>query len=198
MHSAALLGLTTVSIFEIGKVFKGERELLQLAIGSRSSIKQKKGAQTGVEIALAAVRTLFGHELTIVEQSVDVAVIDLDALIAQLSSEIPNEYGLITKLPESTAVYKKISPYPYITRDIAVFVPSIIAQSQLEAVIDAHAGPLMVRCDLFDIFTKEGKTSYAFRLVFQSNERTLTDDEINSIMQKITEAMQSTGEWVVR
>ena len=45
----------------------------------------------------------------------------------------------------------------------------------------------------FDVFKKDGKISYAFRLVFQSPERTLTDDEINKIMNAVTEELSSNG-----
>ena len=48
---------------------------------------------------------------------------------------------------------------------------------------------------------KEGepvKTSYALRLVFQSDERTLTDDEVTQIMQNITTEMNGMEGWEVR
>ena len=50
---------------------------------------------------------------------------------------------------------------------------------------------------LFDSFSKEGRTSYAYRLIFQSYEKTLTDEEINSIMEKINTKISSLG-WEVR
>jgi 2'-5' RNA ligase len=50
---------------------------------------------------------------------------------------------------------------------------------------------------LFDTFTKDGKTSYAFRMVFQSNTRTLVEQEITDIMNKITASLQNEG-WEVR
>ena len=50
---------------------------------------------------------------------------------------------------------------------------------------------------LFDSFSKEGRTSYAYRLVFQSYEKTLSDDEINPIMDKINAKISELG-WQVR
>ncbi len=55
----------------------------------------------------------------------------------------------------------------------------------------------MVRIDQFDEFKKGDKTSYAFRLVFQSDEKTLTDDEANDFMNKVYDAVKSNA-WEVR
>jgi phenylalanyl-tRNA synthetase beta subunit len=50
---------------------------------------------------------------------------------------------------------------------------------------------------LVDKFAKDGKISYAFRLIFQSYDRTLTVEEVNQIIAKITEKLSSSG-FVVR
>ena len=50
-----------------------------------------------------------------------------------------------------------------------------------------------MRLNQFDYFEKEGKVSYAFRLVFQSMERTLTDEEVSAVMQKITAMLLAKG-----
>ena len=47
-------------------------------------------------------------------------------------------------------------------------------------------------------FEKEEKISYAFNLVFQSVDKTLTDTEINEIMEKITSKLNSQNGWQVR
>lgn len=87
--------------------------------------------------------------------------------------------------------YKPFSLYPFITRDIALWVPSDANASFIENVIRENAGKLLARLDQFDHFEKEGKASYAFRLVFQSMERTLTDEEVNGSMACITAALSA-------
>lgn len=82
--------------------------------------------------------------------------------------------------------YRPFSVYPFIMRDIALWVPGGTDTSSIESVIRENAGELLARLDQFDQFEKEGRVSYAFRLVFQSMGRTLTDDEVNGIMEKIT------------
>ncbi|MEK7091849.1 MAG: hypothetical protein AAB900_02560, partial [Patescibacteria group bacterium] len=49
----------------------------------------------------------------------------------------------------------------------------------------------------FDTFAKEGKKSLAFRLVFQSAERTLSDEEANQAMNQVILALETKG-WEVR
>ncbi|MFI5260419.1 MAG: phenylalanine--tRNA ligase subunit beta [Candidatus Paceibacteria bacterium] len=91
------------------------------------------------------------------------------------------------------SAYKPFSLYPFIVRDIALWVPSGTEASAIEEVIRMHASALLVRLDQFDHFEKEGRVSYAFKLVFQSFDRTLTDDEVNTLMTAITAALTEKG-----
>ena len=52
--------------------------------------------------------------------------------------------------------------------------------------------------ELFDEFKKGNQISYAFRLVFQSYNCTLTDAEVNEIMTKITNKIKENNDWQVR
>ena len=66
------------------------------------------------------------------------------------------------------------------------------------AVIENTAGKLLVDTDLFDIYENDERKSLAFHLIFQSPEKTLTDEEINSIMEKIFAAIEANDDWEVR
>lgn len=101
-------------------------------------------------------------------------------------------------LPVSnTERYQSFSRYPFIVRDIALWVPSEAKPEEVLGIIKKEAGELLVHSNLFDQFEKNGKTSYAFRLVFQSFEKTLTDEEANSIMERVAEVLAHKG-WTVR
>ncbi len=89
--------------------------------------------------------------------------------------------------------FKPFSPYPFTTRDIAFWMPAETDSNAVERMIRENAGELLVRLDQFDRFEKERKVSLAFRLVFQSFDRTLTDDEVNAIMEKISAALAAQG-----
>lgn len=125
---------------------------------------------------------------------------------AHLNEEtnIPN-----TDAPEKTqAKFKSISQYPFSARDVAVFVPGErhADTDVLNVIVNSltdEQKKLLVRTTLFDVFTKrkEGepvKTSYAYRLVFQSTERTLNEDEVVGAMKSISDALALQIGWEVR
>ena len=121
-------------------------------------------------------------------------------------SELPlSKYSLELSEPKSyedypiskTESYRSFARFPFIVRDIALWVPVITEANQVEKVIKDNAGGLIIRLELFDRFEKGSKVSFAFRLVFQSAERTLTDDEANTIMENIYAAAKKKG-WEVR
>ena len=103
-----------------------------------------------------------------------------------------NEYE---DLPTSQAErYQPFSKYPFIVRDIAMWVPTgTDSFTEVIRVFSEYSQSLLRHVDLFDQFEKNGRTSYAFHLVFQSFEKTLTDAEVNAIMQKISEAVTAKG-----
>ncbi len=75
--------------------------------------------------------------------------------------------------------FKMWSLYPFVTRDIAVWCDSPESQAELEEIVSAFASQYCVREPvLFDRFEKEGRTSVAYRFVFQSYEKTLTEEEV--------------------
>ncbi len=94
-------------------------------------------------------------------------------------------------------VYTPFSLYPFIVRDIAFWVPEGASLGDAEGVIRNSAGPLAKRIVVFDTFSKDGRTSYGFRIVFQSDERTLTDEEANGYMKAVSDAVAAQG-WEVR
>lgn len=109
--------------------------------------------------------------------------------------EAPQSYD---DLPLSSAErYQTFSKYPYIVRDIAVWTPVGPTRSNIEDVtiesIKTEAGPLCVAVRLFDTFQKEGRISLAFRLIFQSMERTLTEAEAHEPMQKVSGMLRAQG-----
>lgn len=104
------------------------------------------------------------------------------------------EYGKdYTPMKHALGQYKPFSLYPFTTRDIALWAPAGTEASAIENLIRENAGELLVRLDQFDRFEKEGRVSYAFRMVYQAMDRTLTDDEVNSVMEKISTALTAQG-----
>ena len=91
------------------------------------------------------------------------------------------------------------SVYPFISRDVAVWMPEGESSESLKKILKENGTELLIKEPyLFDSFTKEGKTSYAFRLVFQSYDRTLTDNEVNEIMTRINQEISKNTDWQLR
>jgi phenylalanyl-tRNA synthetase beta subunit len=184
--NADLLGLDAIRIFEIGKVFTKDKESLSLSIGV-SLVKKVKGRKSEDEIkdAILLVEKELGMKFPKATMSASgihaVAEIILDAVIPASAS-----YEDLAFTKAAQLVYKPFSSYPFIVRDIALFTPDSISENDVwneieKGIEEAGAMKLLVRSELFDVFKKDGKTSYAFRMVFQSMEKTLTDVEVNEI-----------------
>lgn len=137
---------------------------------------------------------------------------DVDTSSVLNTSDTDASNGIVaglTNASEKTQVkFKPISQYPFSARDVAVFVPGErhADTDVLNVIINSltdEQKKLLVRTTLFDVFTKrkEGepvKTSYAYRLVFQSTERTLTEDEVVGAMKSIGDALALQIGWEVR
>lgn len=213
--NADLLGLDTIKVFEIGRVFSKEGEFTMLSLGAGQVKKVKgekvdnilvnswemlnKGLAAGLGIASGVV---INAPKMIVKDANAVCEVNLDELLKSYKVPYNALYSDLHFGPASPNMYRKISPYPFIVRDIAVFVPENIEADRVWKVIEkgisnAGASGLLVRHSLFDTFKKDGKVSYAFRMVFQSMNKTLTDDEVNKIMEKINIEMKGNS-WEVR
>lgn len=85
--------------------------------------------------------------------------------------------------------FKEISKYPTSSKDLAVVVDKNILAKDIEMEIKKAGGKLFQDVDVFDVY--EGiniganKKSLAFSITFGAQDRTLTDEEINSSMQNI-------------
>ncbi len=122
----------------------------------------------------------------------------LDDYCAAHSITVQDTYENVLPTSHTTTKFVQWSHFPFISRDIAVWVPEQVAADEIKTILKSEAGDLLAREPwLFDTFTKEGKTSYAFRLVFQSHERTLTEADITEPMQRSTDALRERG-WEIR
>ncbi|KKR62426.1 hypothetical protein A3G48_04070 [Candidatus Nomurabacteria bacterium RIFCSPLOWO2_12_FULL_40_42] len=125
----------------------------------------------------------------------NITEVSLDDFCKNMSSNFslkPITYNLETK-------FKMWSLFPFIVRDIAVFVLENVKSREVEKIIKKNMGNMVIRGpEIFDEFKKENKISYAFRLVFQSYDRTLTDIEVKGVMDKITEKIKENKGWQVR
>ncbi len=194
IHNAPLFGLGDIKIFEIGKVFEKDREFLTLGIALGAVATQKSKVAEELQKIKKILEESLGTEIDTAFINDTMLLVDFDDLISKLPD--PDSYTPFTEPLEIR--YKAPSAYPYMLRDIALFVPDSISSDEVVAVIKKESSELLTRVDLFDVFKKEGRVSYAFRLVFQSSEKTLSDEEINTVMENVTAALNDKDGWQVR
>ena len=176
-NNMALLGMNEIKIFEIGTVFSKNNEQINVATADKKGITEK---------SLEEFISQMPHF-----ESTNISLLgNFSAHASRIAQDFQNE--------ASGSVFKQWSQFPFISRDIAVWVESGVESNQVHKVIKDNVGELVVRGpELFDTFSKENKTSYAFRMVFQSYERTLEDGEVNTIMDTIYSKIKENG-WEIR
>ncbi|MBI3631882.1 MAG: C40 family peptidase [Candidatus Vogelbacteria bacterium] len=189
-----LLDSTDVRVFEIGNIMNKTGEELHLALAVEKSKELQKiierfWEKVGIEKPVPAL------------EGPDFVEYEFGKIIIQLSDK--RTYGDLPKTKYAKVLYKKFSLYPHVVRDIAVFAPADNTAEQALSIIKENGTKLLYKTKLFDQFTKNfedgsTKTSYAFRLVFLSEDRTLTGNEVAQIMDNITNVLNSKNGWEVR
>lgn len=128
--------------------------------------------------------------------------------IGEIHPDVLDNYGINTrayvgiiefyKLLESVNMektYKQLPKYPAIDRDIAMVVKDAITVGDIEKVINSKGGELLENASLFDVYKgnqiAEGFKSVAYSLSFRANDRTLTDEEVNTVMAAIMQELKS-------
>jgi phenylalanyl-tRNA synthetase beta chain len=108
--------------------------------------------------------------------------LDIDVLLSQLDRED-------MQIP----IFKPYSPYPASDRDIAFFISTQYSVAEIERAITKVGGNLLESIALFDQYrgntVPEGQRSLAFRLVYRAGDRTLTDEDIEPVHQKVREIL---------
>lgn len=132
---------------------------------------------------------------------------DVIATVGEVHPAVLSAYGItkpvyIFELDATTVMkymakdlkYKALPKYPATSRDLAMLVDVDVNAADIEKAMTKAAGQNLTQITLFDVYTgkqvEEGKKSLAFSLTFQSNDKTLTDAEIDPAIEKIVTKLQ--------
>lgn len=132
---------------------------------------------------------------------------DVIATVGEVHPAVLSAYGItkpvyIFELDATTVMkymakdlkYKALPKYPATSRDLAMLVDVDVNAADIEKAMTKAAGQNLTQITLFDVYNgkqvEEGKKSLAFSLTFQSNDKTLTDAEIDPAIEKIVAKLQ--------
>lgn len=91
--------------------------------------------------------------------------------------------------------YTEVPKYPAVERDLAIILDKAVKYAEVEQVTSQQKIDALASFGLFDVFESEklgaGKKSYALNYTFQLQDRTLTDAEIEAVMQQLITAYKS-------
>lgn len=103
-------------------------------------------------------------------------------------------FDKIVELASDNRVYKPLPKFPAMKRDFAFVIGRDIDAGQLEEVARENGSELLEDFKVFDVYTGEGidddKKSIAFSLTFRAEDRTLTDQEVEKVSEKVVEEIE--------
>ena len=107
-------------------------------------------------------------------------------------AELDTDY--LASLPEKKFAVKEISKFPVVERDIAIVVDESVTNADLTHAIKSACGKIFDSVELFDVYRSEqlgeNKKSLAYKIRLMSEEKTLTSEEINAVMNKVLKSLE--------
>ncbi len=174
--------------------------------GIMESVVDKCGIRKHLEYVSDAGRNYFhpGRQADIIYDGKTIG------FLGEVHPEVMENYGIkektyvgvldmrfIVEYSDFSTKFKGLPKYPAVTRDISLIMDKSVQAGSIEAIIHEKAGKLMEQCELFDIYEGDrigpDKKSLAYSIRFRAADRTLEDKDVNTIMDKIIEALKDKG-----
>lgn len=97
--------------------------------------------------------------------------------------------GLLDAVRKNKIINKEVPKYPSVRRDLSMLVDKKVTFDELKTIAFKTEKKLIKQVQVFDVYEgdklPEGKKSYALNFTLQDEEQTLTDKQIDAVMQKI-------------
>ncbi|MEA4988753.1 MAG: phenylalanine--tRNA ligase subunit beta [Anaerovorax sp.] len=111
-------------------------------------------------------------------------------------------FDLLVEKANTEKFYRPLPKYPAMTRDLALTVNEENCVCDIESIIKAHGGELLEKVTLFDVYRGKqllsGTKSVAFTLTYRAADRTLTEEEVTKVNDKILVALKEECHAVLR
>ncbi len=103
-------------------------------------------------------------------------------------------FDAIKACSDRTILYTSLPKYPSTSRDIALLVEENLEVGKIEELIRNEGGRILESVKLFDVYrgkqVEEGKKSVAFNLIYRDKDKTLTDEDVAKVHNKVLEALE--------
>lgn len=108
------------------------------------------------------------------------------------------DFSILTELSNMERLYEPLPKYPSISRDFAVVVKDRVMVKEIEDIIKSQGGNILESFKLFDVYQgsqiADGHKSIAYTINYRNKERTLTDEEVSKVHNRILDKIsESTG-----
>ena len=91
--------------------------------------------------------------------------------------------------------FKEVSKYPAIHKDVAFIVNKKVTSKEIMDILKHIGGRMVTNIDVFDVYTgenvNEDEKSIAYSMTFEDATRTLTDEEVMKVFNKMIEEVES-------
>ncbi|OQX74319.1 MAG: phenylalanine--tRNA ligase subunit beta [Campylobacteraceae bacterium 4484_4] len=118
---------------------------------------------------------------------------------AEKTFDLPKSYICeldFALLPAKKVEVEPFSRYPALTRDLSLMVPDSLPYAEIRAHLEKHKPALLKRfypIDRFEDAAFGERYNMTLRCLLQSDEKTLEEEEINSVMEEILKTLESLG-----
>lgn len=112
------------------------------------------------------------------------------------------DWDYLLKQYKSTASYKEISKFPEVRRDLSLVLDEGVSFSQVHQLAQNAERKLLKAVNAFDVYQGsnlgEGKKSYSLSFTLQDETQTLTDSQIDAVMNKLIRSFEQELGAVIR
>jgi phenylalanyl-tRNA synthetase beta chain len=109
---------------------------------------------------------------------------------------------LLREVKPDSVKFSEISRYPEVRRDLALLLDKSVKFSEIEALASRNGKGILRSVNLFDVYEGEkiedGKKSYAVSFTMQDDQKTLTDNDIEKLIKRLTEVFEKELGAVIR